>query len=254
MLDNQNQATNPADVRALTSRAEHGPQRGESEEQWRVSLTKELSSRPAQEQTAIAHAMQTMNDADRKKDPTLPKIEFDYTRATTAEDFKHPFGMYPNVAFTHSGQEYVTGMDVEKSPQSIFSKDKIPVFKGNPTELTDSGQKPEGALKDVQKDLNELAAKRDKLVAQLTPEQRVQYEKEKDAMTQWYKDVDIAPIAFKDHLPPTPLHDAIEALSNPHGLSDRQELEALIKHDQERPWEHHQFGTGLSKQAELSNR
>jgi hypothetical protein len=254
MLDNQNQATNPADVRALTSRAEHGPQHGESEDQWRVSLTKELSSRPAQEQTAIAHAMQTMNDADRKKDPTLPKIDIDYTRGTTAEDFKHPFGVYSNVAFTHSGEEYVTGMDVEKSPQGIFSKDKIPVFKGNPTELTDSGQKPEGALKDVQKDLNELAAKRDKLVAQLTPEQRVQYEKEKDAMTQWYKDVDIAPIAFKDHLPPTPLHDAIEALSNPHGLSDRQELEALIKHDQERPWEHHQFGTGLSKQAELSNR
>jgi hypothetical protein len=254
MLDNQNQATNPADVRALTSRAEHGPQHGESEEQWRISLTKELSSRPAQEQTAIAHAMQTMNDADRKKDPTLPKIDFDFARGTTPEDFKHPFGIGSNVAFTHSGEEYVTGMDVEKSPQGIFSKDKIPVFKGNPTELTDSGQKLEGALKDVQKDMNELAEKRDKLVAQLTPEQRVQYEKENAAMAQWYKDVDIAPIAFKDHLPPTPLHDAIEALSNPHGLTDRQELEQLVKQNQERPWTHHWLDKGLLTQTELSNR
>jgi hypothetical protein len=255
MLNNQNQNhnqnNNQIDARTLTSNLEHPPHQTEAAAQWRLTVMKDLSSRPLQEQTAIAHAMQTMNDADRKNDPTLPKIDVAYTRATTAEDFKHPLGILPQVAFTHSGDEFVTGIDVEMSPKGILSKDKVPVFRPTPGEPAGAFENPNGLPKDLVKDMNERADQRDKLVAQLTPKQRVQYEKEEEATAQWYKDLEIAPIAFKDHPPETPLHDAIEALSNPHGLSDRQERERDRQQADKRPWARTFIDTGLSIKTEL---
>jgi hypothetical protein len=73
--------------------------------------------------------------------------------------------------------------------------------------------------------LLELSEKRDRLVAQLSPEQRRQYDEENRTREEHHRLGDIDPIAFPWDKPPSmPLHEAIERLTNPSGLTDNEEF------------------------------
>ena len=144
------------------------------------------------------------------------------------DDFKHIGGILPKVAFTSSGAEYLTNIAIEKDPKGWLIKDKEEVYDW-------AAKKPSsfdtlldnGKVKDMVRELNEQSEKRERLVAQLTPEQRKVYDEETRAYKNWSEQASNFPIAYGKRPPNTPMHDAIERMSNKNGLTDREELEQL---------------------------
>ena len=210
-------------ARILTTSAEAGQR-----------IDQELNKMSPSERVQVAHQMEAFNTADRATNEHLPKLDFCFEHSVTAKDFQHIGGILPKVAFSATGQEFLTNIQIEKDPTALLFKDKQDAYDIKDTiaflSETDKGkliQALDGMNGgDKTKDLTGIYAKRQDIIDHLTPDQRRAYDAEVQKQIDWDHNFDIDPIAVKDSPPSLPIHEAIERMSNPSGKTDREEQQA----------------------------
>ena len=211
-------------ARTLTNEAEAGHR-----------IDQELNNMNPTERTEIARKMQEYNNADRDTNHHLPKIDFAFENTAEPSDSKHFGGLMPNVVFKATGPEVVTNMTIEKDPDALFFKDKEVVYdiKDRSAFMSekDQGKELEALFEKMNepllaKQIEEKFNERQKLVDELTPAQRQEYNKEIENQIAWEHSMNVDPIAFSDRRPAMPLHDEIERKTNASGQSDSEEMAA----------------------------
>jgi hypothetical protein len=224
---NETQSHTDAVARTLTTAVEHGQ-----------SIAKELDAMTPSEKVQIAHKMEEYNRADRSNNDHLPRLNITFVNDFAATDIHTP--AQPGV----KNQEHLDAIEIEKHPEDIFFKNKQDVYK-NPK----LGEEMVKSLMDqmdpkMKAEYDRVAAERKKIEDNFSPEQKRQYAKEQALMDAWLEDREsdnkhFGPRPFGETLPKkplTPLHDAVQRITNKDGKTDWDMLGKPLELEEDHSW------------------